>query len=105
MGQFIYGRVPTSVEVDDRTLAHLKVVIATKLRRGEPFFIELDAGTGSGRRSFWVHPGIALQFHFFGSRQPRLNRAWVDALMATAHSATGLHVVAEPSDGDGAAEF
>lgn len=105
MGQFIYGRTPTSVEVDDRTLAHLKVVVATKLRRGEPFFLELDAGSGSGRRSFWLHPAVAVQFHFYGSRQPRLNRAWIDDLMASAHSATGLQIVPEPGERDVPAEL
>ncbi len=99
MGKFIYGVPPATVDLDDRLLAHLRVVIMTKLRRGEPFMFELDLSPaeGSGRRSFWLHPAVPMQFHFFGSREPTLNRAWVEALHAEASSTVGLRVVPEPA--------
>lgn len=96
MGQFIYGRTSTSVEVDDRVLAHVRVVVTAKLRRSEPFFFELDGGIGNGRRSFWIHPSVAVQFHFYGSRPPSINAEWVQALMATANGPGGLVLVPEP---------
>jgi hypothetical protein len=36
---------------------------------------------------------------FNGSKQPTLNRAWIDELLATANSAGGLQLVPEP-DGE-----
>lgn len=99
MGKFIYGVPPAAVDLDDRLLAHLRVAIMTKLRRGEPFMFELNVSPseGSGRRSFWVHPAVPMQFHFSGSREPRINRAWVEALYAEASSNVGLRVIPEPS--------
>ena len=39
MGRLIYGTGDTDVEFEDRLLAHLKVVISTKLRRNEAFML------------------------------------------------------------------
>ena len=70
MGRFIYDTMANSVDIDDRTLAHLRIVVMNKLRRTEAFMFDVEVGDGSGRRSFWMHPSVPLQFHFFGSRQP-----------------------------------
>jgi len=96
VGRFIYGATATSVDVDDRALAHLRIVIMNKLRRSESFMFDVEVGDGSGRRSFWLHPSVPLQFHFFGSRQPRINRAWIDELMRVASGPNGLSMVPEP---------
>ena len=98
MGKLTYeGTV--KVDFDDRTLAHLQVVIGTKLRRGEPFHFTWrdDASIGDGRTTVWVHPRCALVYKFYGSRRPQLNPAWVDALMYTANSPSGLYLVPEPA--------
>lgn len=100
MGRFIYDTTANSVDIDDRTLAHLRIVVMNKLRRSEPFMFDVEMGDGSGRRSFWMHPGVPLQFHFFGSRSPRVNRAWLDALMVAASSPNGLTLVPEPPEDD-----
>ena len=100
MGRFIYDTTANSVDIDDRTLAHLRIVIMNKLRRGEPFMFDVEVGDGSGRRSFWIHPSVPLQFHFFGGRQPRINRRWVEELMRTASGPNGLSVVPEPDESD-----
>lgn len=98
MGKLIYGAPTWSLEFDDRTLAHLRVVIVAKLRRAETFTFswKLDVVAGTGRSSIWLHQAIPLQFVFFGGREPILNRAWIDALMATANSPSGLELVPEP---------
>lgn len=98
VGKFIYGVTASSVEIEDRVLAHLRMVMMHKLRRGEPFMfdVEVPATDGSGRRSFWIHPGVPLQFHFFGSRMPSINRAWVDELLISANSVGGLTLHPEP---------
>jgi len=77
MGRFIYDTNANSVDIDDRTLAHLRIVMMNKLRRSEPFMFDVEIGDGSGRRSFWIHPSVPIQFHFFGSsaaRQPQVGR-------------------------------
>jgi hypothetical protein len=98
MGRFIYDSSGNSVDIDDRTLAHLRIVMMNKLRRSEPFMFDVEVGDGSGRRSFWIHPAVPLQFHFFGSRQPRINRLWIEELMLAASGPSGLSVLPEPTD-------
>ncbi|MEX1078554.1 MAG: ATP-dependent DNA ligase [Homoserinimonas sp.] len=100
MGKFIYGTPSISVDFDDRVLAHLKVVILSKVRRGESFTFswEYTVAAGSGHSSIWIHPAIPLQFDFSGGREPRLNRAWVEELVRLSNSAAGLRVTPEPPD-------
>lgn len=99
MGKFIYeGGV--KVEIEDRALLHMQLVISAKLRRGEPFAFSWreDASVGGGRTTVWVHPGSAIVYKYYGGRQPSVNRAWVDALAFTANSPAGLYLVPEPAD-------
>ncbi|MEW2008828.1 ATP-dependent DNA ligase [Microbacterium sp. NPDC078814] len=98
MGRFIYEG-STKVEVEDRALRHLQLVITAKLRRGEPFPYSWkeDASIGGGRITVWLHAGSSLVFKYVGSRQPEVNRAWVDALAYTANSPGGLYLVPEPA--------
>lgn len=97
MGRFYYGE--RKVEIEDRALAHLQIVIGSKLRRGEPFYFTWreDASVGDGRTSVWMHPAASFTFRFFGSRRPTLNRKWLEALSFTANSSSGLHLVPEPA--------
>jgi hypothetical protein len=98
MGRLIYGSPGTAIEIDDRALAHIKVAILAKLRRDEKFALSWQHGSegGGGRSTIWLHPSIPLQFVFNGSRQPSLNRAWIDELLVTANSAGGLQLIPEP---------
>ncbi|WP_241160481.1 ATP-dependent DNA ligase [Microbacterium sp. Y-01] len=99
MGKFIYeGGVKT--EIEDRALTHLQLVITAKLRRGEPFPFSWreDASVGGGRTTVWIQPGSSLVFKYFGSRQPSINRAWIEALAFTANAPSGLYVVPEPAE-------
>lgn len=98
MGKFIYGASGVSVDLDDRVLAHLRVAIMTKLRRNEAFMFDVEVGGGNGRRTFWIHPSVPIQFHFFGSRPPRLNRAWVEEMLVLSSGATGLSIPPEPRE-------
>jgi hypothetical protein len=95
MGKLIYGRGGV-IDVEDRLLAHLKMAIVAKLRRDEKFTLSWVHENGTGRSTIWVHPAIPLHFKFDGSRQPVLNRAWIDALLVSANSTGGLQLVAEP---------
>ncbi|MGO4488648.1 DUF7882 family protein [Microbacterium sp. 2RAF4] len=99
MGRFIYeGDVKT--EIEDRALTHIQLVMTAKLRRGEPFGFSWkeDVSIGGGRTTVWVHGGSALVFKYSGSRQPSINREWIEALAFTANSPSGLYLVREPVD-------
>lgn len=103
MGKLVYNALGHSFDIEDRTLSHLRLVFMNKLRRSEPFMFHHGAGDGSGSRSLWIHPAIPIVFHFYGSRQPAINRRWVDDLMSQANGPGGLVLVPEP-DADGVAE-
>lgn len=87
-----------TLEIDDRTLAHLHVVIVNKLRHGQSFAMSWrDAQTaGGGRTSVWIHPASNVLFHFDGSRAPALNRDWLADLATSADSSRGL--IVEPEE-------
>lgn len=99
MGKFVYDST-VRVDFDDRVLAHLQLVIGAKLRRAESFHFTWkdDASTGDGRTIIWVHPMSSIQYKFYGSRPPAINRAWLDRLTETANSASGLRILPEPPD-------
>lgn len=100
MGTLMYGSPPSPIEFDDRTLAHLKVVIVSKLRRNEPFLLSWPMAESStvGRESLWMHPSIPLRFTFETSVRPQLNPAWLNELSRSAMTNDGLHVTPEPVD-------
>ena len=96
MGTLSYGYPEHVCEIDDRTLAHLQIVIIDKLRRGETFcFTCLD---GCARTTYWFSPGIPLRFGFTEPCRIGINRAWVAALELSAQTVQGLRVVEEPLD-------
>lgn len=100
MGTLAYGNAGLQIEFDDRVLAHLQVVVIIKLRRNEGFAFSWKdpADVGDGRSSIWIHPSIPLYFKFSSSKQPALNRAWLESLTVTANSAGGLRVIEEPAE-------
>lgn len=96
MGSLNYaGPDNATIEIDDRTLAHLKFVIVTKLRRGEGFTFSWLTDDG-GRSSIWVTPEVSLEFHFLDPTPAEMNREWLDALAQAASSASGLTALPEP---------
>lgn len=105
MGQLIYGSNGTVVEIEDRALAHLKVVMITKLRRSEGFAFSWDEElkNGSGRSTIWIHPAVSVQFKFYGTRQPAMNKVWLEELMSSANSGGGLHILPEHDRDDASA--
>lgn len=98
MGKLVYGPHLLQLEIEDRALAHLQVVILAKLRRSESFAFTWvpPREAGTGRAVIWLHPSQLLLFQFLGSRQPDINRQWVEELMTTANSGTGLRLTSEP---------
>jgi len=102
MGKFIYNSSAREIDIDDRTLAHLRVAILNKLRRSESFSMTWEHGVenGSGRTTIWLHESIPLQFVFSGNRTPKLNRLWIEQLLLSANSTSGLQFVPEPAEDD-----
>jgi hypothetical protein len=104
MGKFVYGSSVTFVEFDDRTLAHLEVVITAKLRRRESLAFTWQYSTSrvGGTTTVWLNAAVPVKFDYYGSRHPVLNREWIEALMLLANTPAGLTVVDEPKTWVGA---
>ena len=83
MGTIYYGGSATPIHIDDRALAHLKVVISTKLRRHESFTLSWqhpDDQPG-GRSTIWLAPSIPLRFVFDDPEPAELSRQWIEQLI------------------------
>ncbi|GEC76216.1 MULTISPECIES: DUF7882 family protein [Microbacterium] len=97
MATLHYGASDDAIHIEDRALAHLKIVIATKLRRNESFTLSWKhpEGEPGGRSTIWVHPSIPLRFVFDEPEAPQINVKWVEQLMHTANSSGGIMLVDE----------
>jgi hypothetical protein len=94
MGTIFYGGSAAEISIDDRTLAHLKVVIATKLRRGESFTLSWrHVDEPRGRSTVWLQPSIPLRFVFDEPVGPELSREWIEELANQANSSAGITLV------------
>lgn len=95
MGKLVYG--VKVYELSDRLLAHLQVVVSTKLRRGENFFVSWrnPSDRGSGRQAIWVDNGLHLAFEYDGASFPKVSREWIEALSASAATGMGLQLTDE----------
>lgn len=83
MGTLEYNSSRPPIDVDDTTLAHLKVIIGTKLRRHESFMMTWvpDAKVDSGRLTIWMHPSIPLIIAFDGKETPAIDMARITRMM------------------------
>ena|GEM_PF-123057 len=97
MGTLYYGAQDTPIHIEDRALAHLKVVIATKLRRNESFTLSWHHPDEEprGRSTIWLHPSIPLMFVFDDPEPPELSRAWIEKLAHSANTSGGILLVDE----------
>jgi hypothetical protein len=100
MGLFIYDSQQLQLRLEDRTLAHLQIVIINKFRHGDRFSFSWkdDPAIGDGRSSIWLYPDVSLHFKFSGSRPPSINRTWLDQMYKSAASGAGLVLSPEPVD-------
>jgi hypothetical protein len=97
VGTIFYGGSATPIFIEDRALAHLKVVIATKLRRHESFTVSWrhPDDQPEGRTTIWLHPSIPLRFVFEDPEPAELSREWIEDLAQSANSSGGIMLVAE----------
>lgn len=92
MGTLFYA--DQAIDMDDRTLAHLKVAVVTKLRRGESFTLAWrHEGTGQpGRSAIWLQPSIPLRFVFDTPDPEQLRASALQDFVNQANSSGGLNV-------------
>jgi len=97
VGTIFYGGSGTPIHIEDRALAHLKVVIATKLRRAECFTLSWQHPDDQprGRTTIWLHPSIPLRFVFDEPEPPELSRQWIEDLAHSANSSGGIQLIPE----------
>jgi hypothetical protein len=94
MAKLFYGGSAEPIELPDRVLAHLKVVIAAKLRRGESFTLTWRHADdqAEGRSTIWIQPSIPLRFVFAGTEPELLDPELLRRLAAEATRSGGLTV-------------
>lgn len=83
MGRLLYGSQEREIEIDDRALAHVQIVVVGKLRRSESFTFSW-ASPDAGRATIWIHPAIPVQFQYDSSDAFETNQAWLRDLDASA---------------------
>jgi hypothetical protein len=94
VGTLFYGASRTPIRIDDRILAHLKLVVTSKLRRNEPFLISWhdSADVGGGRSSIWVHPTCDLHYKFDGGSTATIDQDLIEAMSVAANAARGIEI-------------
>jgi hypothetical protein len=95
VGTLHYGSPPASFQIDDRALAHVELVVMAKLRRRENLSFSLVDEKTSVRQAMWISPVTTLRFEYDGP-MPEINRLWLQDLVDTANSSSGLRLVPEP---------
>lgn len=97
MGYLYYGEAAEPIRIEDRMLAHLKVVLATKLRRNESFTLSWQhrEGEQAGRSTLWLHPSISLRFVFDEAEEIVLSQNWLAELSMSASSSGGIRLTDE----------
>jgi hypothetical protein len=97
VGTLFYGADRLPVQFDDRTLAHLQLVMTAKLRRSEGFLLSWTAARpdDGARSTVWIHPATDLHFAFADGRAPAINREWIGRLVLLANTPAGLRVTEE----------
>lgn len=95
MGLIYYGGTPEPIQIEDLALAHLKVVIATKLRRNESFTLSWKHRDGRGRSTIWLHPSIPLRFVFEEPEPPQLRSEWITMMANSANTSGGIALLSE----------
>lgn len=97
MGSLYYGGAGDPIEIPERLLAHIKVVMTAKLRRNEKFTLTWRC-PGEGRSTIWLDPSIPLRFVFDSPDPEPLDPVLLRMLADEASSARGLVIEFDPID-------
>ena len=91
MGKLFYGSAPQPIDIDDRLLQYLQVVLSTKLRRSESFTITwTDTDAAHSRTTLWIQPAISLRFQYSSAESERLSGGYLRQLADQAAMSSGL---------------
>ena len=100
MGTLIYGRTQ-EYDFDERTLEHLRVVITSRVRKNESFFLTWTAQRHrqTVTTSLWISPAVPLVFSFSSDTRVPISREWLQQLIRSSYSSQGLVIMPEPASG------
>lgn len=98
MGILTYSRDAVAVYLDDRTLAHLHIVMAAKLREGRTFVVTgLASLARNARDAVVIEPRTPLQLTYTERSDVALNPRWLEAIRAASSKTLDIVLVAEPA--------
>ncbi len=100
MGTLYYGNHGEPIEIPERLLTHLKMVMTAKLRRKERFtfsWVSRDGAGGGSRGTLWCDPSIPMRFVFDSPEAEALDPNLLRELADAANSVRGLVVELEPA--------
>lgn len=100
MGTLIYDSV-IRLDVEDRILDHLRVVVFTKLRGKESFPLTVLRKQESGADEsvyMWISSESALGFQLVRETTEELSHEWLETLLKMSYTSNGLVIRAQPAD-------
>ncbi len=89
MGRLYYAHAD-AITMPDDTLAYVRTIAMTKLRRNESFSLTLQGGDMNSSSTLWLHCSIPLRFEFDADIMPALDRRRLEELAHAASSSAGL---------------
>lgn len=101
VGFLYYGDGVHRIRIGDHALAHLRVVMATKLRRSESFTLSWHHPDDhpEARTTLWLHPSIPLRVVLDAADPPPLDREWLEELARSAAAPGGIVLGPEHLEG------
>ena len=96
MGTLNYSAAEPPIALPDRTLEHLHVVVARKLRERQRFALNIISGA-SAPIQVWLDARIPIVITYASSVATSLNERWIKELEAS-FTAAGLVLTAEPAE-------
>ena len=93
MGTLFFGSARTPLLIDDRLLAHLEIVITSKLRRNEGLLLSWiqPAGDLQRRGTCWITSSTEL-LYMFDSGDVAIDRDELERLSVESNSSRGVHL-------------
>ena len=82
------------IELDDELLAHVALVVFSKLRRNEPLLVSWTDAAGSPMQA-WVNPNSTIVARHTAGAEPTIDRRRAERMMIAANSTWGLRLTKE----------
>ncbi|MGR0219960.1 DUF7882 family protein [Agromyces sp. ZXT2-6] len=82
------------IELDDELLAHVALVVFSKLRRNEPLLVSWTDPAGSPAQA-WLHPNATIVARHTAGADTTIDRRRAERMMVAANSNWGLRLTTE----------